>query len=439
MASQPPTLPSLTNSSFPFPPPPPTTLTPLPPLLPPIPDSWVLLALPIITYWSLSLFFHFLDTYNLLSRYRLHTPEEVLKRNHVTRREVIRDVVLQHIVQTIVGGITAFYEPTEMVGREAAEVFALYTRFLSVERWMTAALGVVGINGAALEEKVVRGVVGAGGGQLLNTAMGWLGLGGGPADWKLSVAEFVYWYILPAVRIWFAIFVLDTWQYFLHRLMHESKWLYKTFHSRHHRLYVPFAFGALYNHWFEGLLMDTIGAGLGYKLSGMGIRGGMIFFSFSTMKTVDDHCGYALPWDPLQKIFWNNAGYHDVHHQSWGIKTNYSQPFLICWDRWLGTQWTGGDASARYAASRERAAAAVERDRVAALLPPQKDDITNSHVNGHTTTNGGVAAMNGKVREGRKQVGETVVREEAAEERRAQAEVESLRRSTRRRTTRIAA
>jgi len=183
--------------------------------------------------------------------------------------------------------------------------------------------------------------------------------------------------------------------------------------------------------------MDTIGAGLGYKLSGMGIRGGMVFFSFSTMKTVDDHCGYALPWDPLQKIFWNNAGYHDVHHQSWGIKTNYSQPFLICWDRWLGTQWTGGDASARYAASRERAAAAVEKDRLAALLPPQKEDITNSHANGHATN--GVATRKAKVQEGQEQVGETVVREEAEEERRAEAEVEGLRRSSRRRKTRIAA
>lgn len=107
----------------------------------------------------------------------------------------------------------------------------------------------------------------------------------------------------------------------------------ETFHSRHHRLYVPFAFGALYNHWFEGLLMDTIGAGLGYKLSGMGIRGGMIFFSFSTMKTVDDHCGYALPWDPLQKIFWNNAGYHDVHHQSWGIKVRGPEGGEETWDK----------------------------------------------------------------------------------------------------------
>jgi len=86
--------------------------------------------------------------------------------------------------------------------------------------------------------------------------------------------------------------------------------------------------------------MDTIGAGLGYKLSGMGIRGGMFFFSFSTMKTVDDHCGYALPWDPLQKIFWNNAGYHDVHHQSWGIK--------VCW------RDTAGGARTRYTNTSDR-------------------------------------------------------------------------------------
>jgi len=68
----------------------------------------------------------------------------------------------------------------------------------------------------------------------------------------------------------------------------------------------------------------------------------------STIKTVDDHCGYAFPWDPLQHITSNNATYHDVHHQSWGVKTNFSQPFFTFWDRFLGTAWAGGDVSARY-------------------------------------------------------------------------------------------
>ena len=38
------------------------------------------------------------------------------------------------------------------------------------------------------------------------------------------------------------------------------------------------------------------------------------------MKGVDDHCGYRLPWDPLQWGNDQNTEFHDVHHQSWGIK-----------------------------------------------------------------------------------------------------------------------
>lgn len=188
---------------------------------------------------------------------------------------------------------------------------------------------------------------------------------------------------------------------------------------------MPYAFGALYNHPVEGLLMDTIGAGLGYKLSGMGTRGAMIFFCFSTLKTVDDHCGYSLPWDPLQRLFWNNARYHDVHHQTWGVKvgfspppplfflfflfsfsrgereadpgqTNFSQPFLICWDRWLGTQWTGGDLTARYAAQRARADAALEAK---APVPPPHEPASkeNGAPNGSRKANGVTTSANGLI------------------------------------------
>ena len=127
-----------------------------------------------------------------------------------------------------------------------------------------------------------------------------------------------------------------------------------TFHSRHHRLYVPYAFGALYNHPVEGFLLDTAGTGVGYLVSGMTSRQSMLFFTFSTIKTVDDHCGYAFPWDPLQHVTSNNAAYHDIHHQSWGIKTNFSQPFFTFWDRLLNTQWKG-ETKLRYERARENA------------------------------------------------------------------------------------
>lgn len=54
--------------------------------------------------------------------------------------------------------------------------------------------------------------------------------------------------------------VFDAWQYAIHRAMHESKWLYNQFHSVHHRLIIPYAWGALYNHPLEAFLLDTIGS-----------------------------------------------------------------------------------------------------------------------------------------------------------------------------------
>lgn len=48
----------------------------------------------------------------------------------------------------------------------------------------------------------------------------------------------------------------------------------------------------------------------------------------------------ALPWDPLQFLFGNNVSYHDIHHQHFGIKKNFSQPYFTHWDVLLGTRMT---------------------------------------------------------------------------------------------------
>lgn len=149
-----------------------------------------------------------------------------------------------------------------------------------------------------------------------------------------------------------------------------------TFHSRHHRLYVPYAFGALYNHPVEGFLLDTAGTGVGFLVSGMTNRQAMWFFTISTIKTVDDHCGYAFPWDPLQHFTSNNAAYHDIHHQSWGIKTNFSQPFFIFWDRLLDTQWKG-ETKLRYERARESAQKQVDLDTAAQDEEPEHETVVS--------------------------------------------------------------
>lgn len=139
------------------------------------------------------------------------------------------------------------------------------------------------------------------------------------------------------MQIIVAMLAMDTWQYFVHRYMHQNKFLYRHIHSQHHRLVVPYAIGALYNHPLEGLLLDTVGGAISFLVSGMTARTAMVFFCFAVVKTVDDHCGLWLPGNIFHIFFQNNSAYHDIHHQLQGAKYNYSQPFFPIWDKLLGT------------------------------------------------------------------------------------------------------
>ncbi|KAL8801524.1 MAG: hypothetical protein Q9223_006975 [Gallowayella weberi] len=359
----------------------------MPSLLPGIPDKLLTVILPIAAYWALSMLFHWIDTKDYFPQYRLHTPAEVSSRNKVSRWEVVRDVVIQQLIQAAVGWGLGLTEPDDLVGKEEYEVAVWARRIRMAQRLIPTLLVLIGLDVGGLAKNlnqshpVLAGVVLGGKYSALQTTSGQTGFvvsTPGFTAWERTLASAVYWFIVPAIQYGIAIVVVDTWQYFLHRAMHMNKWMYTTIHSRHHRLYVPYAYGALYNHPLEGFLLDTLGASVAYKLAGMNTRQGMWFFTASTFKTVDDHCGYSLPWDPLQRLTSNNAGYHDVHHQSWGIKTNFSQPFFTFWDRLLGTVWTGGDVSARY-----------EKARVAAQKKADQEDekttITHSNVTDSAT------------------------------------------------------
>ncbi|KAK4556767.1 Sphingolipid C4-hydroxylase sur2 [Recurvomyces mirabilis] len=357
---------TMDNSTSTLPPLPSYTIKPLPSLLPYISDAHLSLALPIVAYWGVSMIFHFIDEWDLFPQYRLHTPAEVLKRNHVSRWHVFRDVVIQQVIQTIFGLGLAFVDPPSTFGKEDYDIAIWAQRIRLAERAVPAVLGMVGVDAAGLAKSVGSGHAMLGSvllcGQypdLMQTVVSNGQAMAAPAfaQWELLAAKTIYHALIPACQFLLAICIVDTWQYFLHRAMHMNKYLYTTFHSRHHRLYVPYAYGALYNHPVEGFALDTLGTGLAYLISGMTVRQSIWFFTMSTIKTVDDHCGYAFPWDPLQHLTSNNAGYHDVHHQSWGIKTNFSQPFFTFWDGLLGTKWVGGDVSARY----ERARLAAQK------------------------------------------------------------------------------
>ncbi|OCF36473.1 C4-hydroxylase [Kwoniella heveanensis BCC8398] len=284
-----------------------------------ISDKYLNLAAPVVTYWVYCSLFHWLDTakYAYFEKRRIHESPEVLARNKVTFAQVLKAVVVQHTIQICLGWFWMEGDDTVL----DRQVFRDHVgEMADLAPWVAdAALLLLGRRT---------------GEQLLKT-------------YGERIVRWVYWWGIPAAQMFFAFFVIDTWQYFWHRAMHNNRWLYRNFHSHHHRLYVSYAFGALYNHPVEGFILDSCGAVVAEALSGMSLRQATLLFTVSTIKTVDDHCGYRIWWDPCQMFFNNNADYHDIHHQAYGIKSNFSQPFFTNWDKILGTQMTREQADSK--------------------------------------------------------------------------------------------
>lgn len=145
-----------------------------------------------------------------------------------------------------------------------------------------------------------------------------------------------------AVRFMIAVLYMDTHNYWLHRLMHENRWMYENIHSWHHRLHCPLPFGALYNHPLEGLLMDTLGGAIALEISGMDGPLQVLWVNVSYLKTVLDHCNI-----PISIPFMASTAFHDFHHRPQGFRFNYQQPYFTFWDELCGTAWDGSATAIR--------------------------------------------------------------------------------------------
>ena len=95
-------------------------------------------------------------------------------------------------------------------------------------------------------------------------------------------------------------------------------------HVQHHRLYVSYAYGAVYASWLETIFQDVLSFVMAGEIAQLSARQSMIFGSLATIKTISDHCGYAFPWDPFRLVNDNGAVFHDLHHQSWGMKVCFA-------------------------------------------------------------------------------------------------------------------
>jgi len=147
----------------------------------------------------------------------------------------------------------------------------------------------------------------------------------------------------------------DLWFYGVHRLLH-TRWLFRHVHSVHHRSVDVNPFTSYSFHGVEALLISAwvIPATLLLPLP-MGVLG--VLQAIGLANNVMSHLGYELLppwWVRAPGLRWtNSATFHSMHHT--GFKGNYGL-FTRLWDRWLGTELPGYEATFEAAHARRPAA-----------------------------------------------------------------------------------
>lgn len=94
-----------------------------------VPDSITAVASPLIAYWTLSMFYLFLDMsgWKWLEKHRIHEPEEIKSKNLASRSEVLTAVIIQQVIQTVLG--FPWMQEKERIFDHTERIHHIYTLF----------------------------------------------------------------------------------------------------------------------------------------------------------------------------------------------------------------------------------------------------------------------------------------------------------------------
>jgi sterol desaturase/sphingolipid hydroxylase (fatty acid hydroxylase superfamily) len=157
------------------------------------------------------------------------------------------------------------------------------------------------------------------------------------------------WWIVPFIaKSFFVEILFDGCHYFIHRAVHENKWLYKNIHRHHHTHIHTSSYSSFYMHPLELVLVYSVPL---YVSLGVSHIVGMQFTNFEfwmltvylTLQEIGGHTGKKMyPTSSFAQCIWLPKTFgielytedHDLHHTRY--KCNYSKRFSL-FDKLFGT------------------------------------------------------------------------------------------------------
>ncbi|MCM0604932.1 MAG: sterol desaturase family protein [Xanthomonadaceae bacterium] len=146
-----------------------------------------------------------------------------------------------------------------------------------------------------------------------------------------------YGWVYLFCSIGVAMFIHDSYFYWMHRIVHHPK-LFPLIHRVHHDSNPPTPWAAFSFHWSESILEALIFPVLVFVLP-LHIGAVLFMLVFMTITSVINHLGYETypKWLRESKIgkYFISATHHQTHHSE--FNSNYGLYFNY-WDRWMKTQ-----------------------------------------------------------------------------------------------------
>ncbi|TMS01433.1 cholesterol 25-hydroxylase-like protein [Larimichthys crocea] len=165
----------------------------------------------------------------------------------------------------------------------------------------------------------------------------------------------MHWYLRPAylpeepptmpcllAQVLVCLLLFDFQSFTWHLLHHKVPWLYRNFHKVHHTYTSTSALTTEYSGVWETLSLGLFAAANPIML-GCHPLTELAFFVVNIWLSVEDHCGYDLPWATHRLVplgLYGGARHHDLHHLK--SKYNYA-PYFTHWDCLAGTLCTQQD------------------------------------------------------------------------------------------------